>query len=108
MKVVYKIWFENEGKAFGDGPYLLLKGIEKTGSLHQAALGMEMSYQKAWNIINASEKRLGFNIIERRVGGASGGGSNLTDSGKVFMNKYEQFKEDIHIAVEEIYRKHFG
>jgi len=43
MKVVYKIWFENEGKAFGDGPYLLLKGIEKTGSLHQAALGMEMS-----------------------------------------------------------------
>ena len=89
MKVVYKIWFENEGKAFGDGPYLLLKGIEKTGSLHQAALGMEMSYQKAWNIINACEKRLGFNIIERRVGGASGGGSNLTDSGKVFMNKYE-------------------
>jgi len=108
MKVAYKVWLEKEGKAFGEGPYLLLKGIEKTGSLHQAALDIEMSYQKAWNVLNASEKRLGFDIIERRVGGVSGGGSNLTEAGKTFLRKYENFRRDIHIMIEEVFHKHFG
>jgi len=108
MEVAYKIWLENEGKAFGEGPYLLLRGIEKTGSLHQAALEIGMSYQKAWNILNASEKRLGFDIIERRVGGASGGGSHLTEAGKAFLNKYEKFRSDVYTTIEEVFRKHFG
>jgi molybdenum-dependent DNA-binding transcriptional regulator ModE len=43
MKLAYKIWLKGEGKAFGEGPYQFLKGIEKTGSLHQAATEIEMS-----------------------------------------------------------------
>lgn len=107
MKAAYKIWLENEGKAFGEGPYLLLKGIEKNGSLHQAALDIEMSYQKAWNILNNCEKQLGFDMIERRTGGISGGGSNLTEAGKAFLHKYEQFRDDISAVIEETFRKHF-
>jgi len=29
VKVAYKVWLENEGKAFGEGPYLLLIGNRK-------------------------------------------------------------------------------
>jgi molybdate transport system regulatory protein len=108
MKIAYKIWLKSEGKAFGEGPYLLLKGIEKTGSLHRAAMEIEMSYQKAWNILNNCEKQLGFDMIERRAGGVSGGGSNLTEAGKDFLHKYEQFRDDIDEAIEKIFRKHFG
>jgi len=107
VKAAYKIWLENEGKAFGEGPYLLLKGIEKNGSLHQAALDIEMSYQKAWNILNNCEKQLGFDMIERRAGGVSGGGSNLTEAGKAFLHKYEQFRDDVCVVIEETFRKHF-
>ena len=37
MKVGYKIWLENNGKAFGSGPCELLKGVQETSSLNQAA-----------------------------------------------------------------------
>ena len=53
MKLAYKVWLDNEGKAFGEGPYRLLKLVEKTGSLHQAAMEMKMSYRKAWLTLRA-------------------------------------------------------
>lgn len=65
MKVTYKVWLDNNGKAFGDGPYELLKRVEKTGSLHQATNQMGMSYSKAWRLIRALEERLGFTLLER-------------------------------------------
>jgi molybdate transport system regulatory protein len=108
MKVAYKVWLENEGKAFGEGPYQLLRGIEKTGSLHMAAMNLEMSYQKAWNVLNDCEKKLGFDVIERRVGGVAGGGSNLTVAGKAFLKQYERFREDVRLAIEKTFHKHFG
>lgn len=108
MKVAYKVWLDNDGKAFGEGPYELLKHIEKTGSLHQAAIQMGMSYRKAWLTIRASEKRLGFPLLERTVGGLSGGGSQLTPPGRRFMTKYERFRKEVTQVVEAIYQKHFG
>jgi hypothetical protein len=32
MKVSYKVWLEHHGKAFGDGPYELLRQVDKTKS----------------------------------------------------------------------------
>ncbi len=31
MKIAYKVWLDNNGKAFGDGPYELLRRVEKNG-----------------------------------------------------------------------------
>jgi molybdate transport system regulatory protein len=108
MKVAYKIWFDNDGKAFGEGPYLLLKGVEKTGSLHQAATDMGMSYRKAWLTLHTAEKRLGFPLVDRKIGGPSGGGSMLTLEGKAFILRYEGFREEVHKTLQRIYEKHFG
>ena len=72
MKVGYKVWIDNDGKAFGEGPYQVLRQIEQTGSLHKAAIELNMSYRKAWLMIKAIEKRLGFPLLERKVGGVSG------------------------------------
>ena len=108
MKVSYKIWFDNNGKAFGEGPYHLLRGIEKTGSLHQAALEMGMSYRKAWLTLQACEERLGLTLIERKVGGRSGGGSELTAAARVFIGRYEKFREEDRTLLDQAYDRHFG
>jgi len=107
MKVAYKVWLDNNGKAFGEGPYQLLKRIKKTGSLHKAAMEMKMSYRKAWVTINAVEEKLGFSLLERKVGGTSGGGSIITPSGLELMKHYEQFRKEVKKALEIIYHKHF-
>ncbi len=107
MRVVYKVWLDRGGKAFGDGPYELLKGIEKTGSLHQAAAEMGMSYSKAWRLIGILEKRLGFPLLERKIGGPSGGGSQITPKAKKFMRRYEKFRAEVKDLTARAYQTHF-
>jgi len=108
MKVAYKIWLDHDGKAFGEGPYELLKRVEKTNSLHEATHQMDMSYSKAWKLIQAMEKRLGFSLLDKKVGGRSGGGSHLTPEARNLMKQYGRFQKDAKGALERIYLKHFG
>lgn len=108
MKIVYKVWLDNNGKAFGDGPYELLRRVEKTKSLHQAANQMGMSYSKAWSLIRTLEGRLGFPLLERKAGGQSGGGSKVTPEARRFMQQYNRFRKDVKMALEKIYQKHFS
>jgi molybdate transport system regulatory protein len=108
MKVTYKVWLDNKGKAFGEGPYELLTRVEQAQSLHQAANQMGMAYSKAWTLIRTMEKRLGFTLIERKVGGRSGGGSHLTPKARDLMNHYEGFRKDVDKAIRKIYQRHFG
>ena len=107
MKIGYKVWLDNHGKAFGDGPYELLKRVEETHSLHRAAKEMGMAYSKAWRLIGTMEKRLGFLLIERKVGGIAGGGSRVTSQGKELMMRYKRFQKDVNTSLEKIYRTHF-
>ena len=108
MIVAYKIWLDNNGKAFGEGPYELLKRVEKTNSLHEAARQMNMSYSKAWKLIQTMEKRLGFPLLDKRVGGLLGGGSHITPKGKDLMKRYERFEKGSREAIEKVYQRHFG
>lgn len=108
LKVAYKIWLDNNGKAFGEGPYQLMKRIEQKGSLHQAAMDMKMSYRKAWRTLNAIETKLGFLLLHRQVGGASGGGSQITDAGRELMKNYEGFRNDAREALQKVFEIHFG
>lgn len=107
-KVAYKIWLDNNGKAFGDGPYELLKRVEETHSLHGAAKEMGMAYSKAWRLIGAMEKRLGFLLIKRKTGGPFGGGSRVTSKGKELMKRYHYFRKEANTSLEKIYRTHFN
>jgi len=108
MKVAYRIWIDHKGKVFGDGPQEILKGVEKTGSLHQVAAQMGMSYSKAWKRIREIEQRLGFPLLERRVGGQSGGGSRITPQAKELMLCYARFQREAKVAIERAYRKQFA
>ena len=95
-------------KVFGQGPCELLKRVEKTDSLRQAAQQMGMSYNKAWKLIQMVEKRLGFTLLDKKVGGQSGGGSQVTPKAKELIERYERFETDAMKAIEKAYQKHFG
>jgi molybdate transport system regulatory protein len=108
VRIGYKVWLDNNGKAFGDGPYTLLRRVEKMGSLHQAAKQMGMSYSKAWRLIRTLEERLGFTLLERKVGGLHGGGSRVTPQGKDLMDHYKRFRRNVEKGLEKIYQKYFS
>jgi molybdate transport system regulatory protein len=108
MKVAFKVWLDHNGKAFGDGPYELLKRVDKTNSLNEAAHQMGMSYSKAWKLIQTMEKRLGLTLLDRKTGGVSGGGSGVTPTARELMRCYERFRRDVDRALEKLYQRHFG
>ena len=109
IKAAYKIWLsKNDEKVFGQGPCELLRWVEKANSLHQAAHQMDMSYNKAWRLIRLMEKRLGFPLLDKKIGGQSGGGSRVTPSAKEFMATYARFRKEVEVSIEKIFQKHFG
>jgi len=110
MKLRYKIWIEKDGeKVFGDGPLDILHRVERTGSLKQAAEEINMSYSQAWNLMKDLEKRLGFDLLKRKVGGESGGGSQLTEQARDLMMKFEMFrnkaKESLNLLYKDTFKK---
>jgi molybdate transport system regulatory protein len=107
MRLRFKIWLDNDGKAFGEGPYCLLKTIQRMGSLNRAISEIGISYRKAWSILNAAERRLGFALVERKVGGTSGGGTHLTPAGRAFVDQYEQFRQAAGKALDSLYQEYF-
>lgn len=95
-------------RAFGEGPYRLLMGVEETGSLRRAAQEMGMAYTKAMKLIHQAEKAVGFPLTCRTAGGKSGGGSRLTPRGKELLRRYEAYREACHQANCRIYQEIFG
>jgi len=108
LKLRYKLWIEKDGeKVFGDGPLDILHRIEKTGSLRQAAAEINMSYSQAWNLMKDLEKRLGFNLLRRKVGGEKGGGSEITEEAGELMMKFKMFRKRADQSLHLLYKKIF-
>lgn len=88
-----KLWLEQDGKlAISEYRVRLLRFIEETGSLAEAAVRMELSYRRAWGKVKEIEQNLGVKLVESAVGGAGGGGSRLTAEGRRLIERYERFR----------------
>ena len=110
MKAVTKITFldDNEEKFFGEGPARLMRGIETTGSLRAAAMSMGMAYTKALKLIRNAENALGFPLISSSAGGKDGGGSSLTEAGKEWLQRYENYRDACKEANSKLYLEFFS
>lgn len=109
MRALTKITFLNdEGeKFFGEGPCRLLRQVEKTGSLHSAAMSMDMAYTKAMKILKNAEQALGFALTTRAIGGKNGGGSRLTEDGRAWLERYEAYRDACARANLSLYKDYF-
>lgn len=69
LSPAYKLWMETNGEyVFGPGVFGILVGINKTGTLKEAASGLSMSYRYAWGLIKKAEEALGEPLIHARKG----------------------------------------
>ena len=88
------LWIECNGERFfGPGPVELLERIADTGSISQAAKQMQMSYKKAWEIINMLNTQSAQPLVITQAGGNSGGGSIITSEAKEIIAWYQSLRE---------------
>lgn len=102
-----KVWIEDEsGKAiFGLGRLKMLEAIQRHGSIQAATEELKMSYRAIWGKLNATEKRLGKQLLIRNIGGKAGGGSQLTPFAKTLINEFRQIHKDIIHESDELFKK---
>lgn len=108
--IKHKLWISSKTASgiFGDGKYYLLKTIEQTGSLKEAAKIRNISYRKAWGDLKKAESGLGFSLITKIRGGKGGGGSTvLTEKGKTLIDLYSSLKKETSLYIEEMHENFF-
>lgn len=88
-----RIWLESGGEyAIGEGGAALLKAIDETGSIVNAAKKLKCSYKYAWDQIAEMEKVLGYRLLRTTVGGKTGGGAVLTDAARELLREYSRIE----------------
>lgn len=95
-------------KCFGPGVALLLEKVKEHRSLRKAAMDIDMSYSKAWTIINRAEKHLGFDLLASKIGGADGGGAQLTQNGERILSEFRACEKELNDYLYDKYVEHFS
>jgi molybdate transport system regulatory protein len=107
LKIKSKIWIETEeGILISEGRVKLLKLIAETGSLNKAAKAMELSYQKAWKLVDVSNKSAKHPLIETQVGGNKGGGTVLTPYGQSLIDAFESININCWEFLDNEFKKY--
>lgn len=96
---------ENGDKFMGMGVLWLLQAIDKTKSLREAASELNISYSKAYKMINNLETSLGKTVIDRKKGGAERQGVTLTPFGVAFYQLYFEFQSKAKQRLMEPYEE---
>lgn len=86
----------------------LLHLVEYTKSVQDACSLMQLSYSTAWHMLNHVEDELGFPLVMRNRGGASGNGTILTEKGKHLMDAYDRFAERMKKEADLLYGNFFS
>ena len=63
---------------------------------------------RAWSVVHGCEEALGFALLERRIGGAGGGGAVLTESGKTLLVRYRAFSNKAHGLLDQMAEEYFS
>lgn len=86
--------------ALGPGKIELLGYVAETGSLSEAARRMKMSYMKAWLLVQIMNRSFRKPLIQLERGGAQGGGSGITETGREVLALYRRMHEESLRAIE--------
>lgn len=96
----YQVLLNLGGDIQGDKLCQLLKAIGRFGSINRAAAELKTSYRYAWGLLKAAEAELAAPLLQKRAGGAQGGGSELTDQARTLLAGYERFKAKVAADAE--------
>lgn len=82
-----------EGQRLGPGKIRLLKQIDAAGSIAAAGRAMQMSYRRAWLLVEEMNQMFKTPVIEPQAGGAKGGGARLTPLGREVIQRYAKMEK---------------
>ncbi|MGI8895976.1 MAG: winged helix-turn-helix domain-containing protein [Casimicrobiaceae bacterium] len=74
--------------AVGPGKIDLLETIGKAGSITSAAKELNMSYRRAWLLVDTMNRCFKGPVVEAEAGGKRGGGTRLTPLGAEVVRRY--------------------
>jgi molybdate transport system regulatory protein len=78
----------------GPGRADLLQHIAATGSIAAAGRQMNMSYRRAWVLVEAMNTTFTAPLVEASKGGAGGGGARLTSLGEQMLAAYREMENE--------------
>lgn len=86
-----RIDLDPEGR-IGPGKIALLEQIQACGSISAAGRAMEMSYKRAWDLVDEINQICGQAAVKRQTGGKHGGGATLTPFGESLVERYRRIE----------------
>ena len=89
----------------GPGKIMLLELIAAHGSISEAARAMNMSYRRAWLLVDEMNRSFRSPVATARTGGKGGGHAALTDFGQEVIRLYRQIETDAATAAAGSMRK---
>ncbi len=87
--------------AMGQGKADLLEAIGRTGSIAAAARDLDMSYRKAWLLVDEVNQCFAAPVVLPSKGGAQGGGAQVTPLGREALARYRAMQVQAACAIAE-------
>jgi molybdate transport system regulatory protein len=91
----------SSSSAVGPGKIRLLELIRETGSISAAGRAMEMSYRRAWLLVEELNHLFREPVAVTKLGGRTGGGAELTPFGHSLIRHYRDMENAAHAAVAQ-------
>jgi len=85
----------------GPGKILLLEQIQSRGSISAAGRAMNMSYKRAWDLVDEINRICRRAAVERQAGGKNGGGAVLTPFGLSLVAHYRKIERSAETAARK-------
>ena len=91
VRLTVRVMAKGQG-AFGPGKAALLEKIRSDGSISKAAQSLDMSYSRAWQLVDSMNKAFHQPLVEPRSGGKKGGGAAITKAGEEVLDLYRKLE----------------
>jgi len=101
-----RVWIDGpEGTFIGYGRVVLLERIIEHGSITRAAKSMEMSYRRAWDLVDSMNRQAKRPFVELATGGKGGGGACVTQDGLKAIKIFRRFHKDLLVFLQREEKK---
>ncbi len=99
-EVILRIDFPPEFR-LGRGKAQLLEHIRTTGSISAGGREMDMSYRRAWLLVEQMNNMFLQPVVETTRGGKTGGGAALTSFGEELLTCYQEMQKKAEAALQD-------